>query len=718
MRIVIDLQGAQTESRFRGIGRYSLSLAKAIVRNRGDHEVVIALSGLFPETIEPIRNEFDGLLAQENIRVWYALGPVKECEAGNEWRREAAELIREAFLASLDPDVIYITSLFEGYVDDAVTSIGVLDTEIPVFTSLYDLIPLLNPDLYLRPNPDYEQYYRRKIDFIKRPSGLFAISEFTKQESIDNLEYNDSLIINISTAITSNFKVMALSGSQIVSILGKFKITSDFILYTGGSDGRKNLTRLINAYAKLSPKLRDTHQLVFAGKMPEGDIHNFKQQAKVAGLKKNDLIFTGYISDDELVQLYNLCKLYVFPSWHEGFGLPALEAMSCGAPVIASNTTSLPEVILKKEALFNPFSEKEMTAKITQALTNESFRQHLIKSGLERSKQFSWDKSAKLAIEEFEKIYKLKENSSKAIFQTALLITELAKINTIDIPSETDLIETAKCIDLNSKTILRYKQTLGMLTWRIEGPFDSSYSLALLNRETALALRDLKQSVALHSTEGPGDFEPQPEFLEHNPLIKEMHRKSHEITSSSADIISRNLYPPRVGDMQSPIKFLHNYAWEESGFPQKWVNDFNANLDGMSCTSQYVKKIMIDNGVSIPMQVSGNGVDHWERIVATVDYTIKAKHFKFLHVSSCFPRKGVDCLLKAYRERFTSSDNVTLIIKTFANPHNEVHQWLAESRMNESDYPDVLIIEDDLNDSDLKALNSSMRQKLVDAVRR
>ena len=98
MRIVLDLQGAQTESRFRGIGRYSLSLAKAIVRSRGSHEILLAISGLFPETVEPIRAAFEGLLPQENVRVWYAPGPVSECQPENTWRREAAERIREASL--------------------------------------------------------------------------------------------------------------------------------------------------------------------------------------------------------------------------------------------------------------------------------------------------------------------------------------------------------------------------------------------------------------------------------------------------------------------------------------------------------------------------------------------------------------------------------------------------------------------------------------------
>ena len=704
MRIVIDMQGAQTESRFRGIGRYTLSFAQAIVHNGGEHDILLALNGLFPETIEPIRAAFNGLLPQENIRVWHAPGPVAEEHSDNDARREVAELIREAFLASLQPDIIHLSSLFEGYVDDAVTSIGRFDQTIPVSVSLYDLIPLLNPDQYLKSNPRYQAYYERKINHLMCASSLFSISEFSQEEGREYLDVVPERVINVSTAIEDCFYPLELSEADATKVTEKFNITQPFVLYTGGADERKNLPRLIQAYAALSSPLRTSHQLLFAGKMPEGNIAEFKHLAKSAGLKSFDLCFTGYITDEELIQLYNLCELYVFPSWHEGFGLPALEAMACGAVVIGANTTSLPELIGLEAALFDPMDVTTITAKMSQALQDNDFRATLRQNGLQQAKKFSWDNSAKLAIEAFEKTYKVKETPLKSHSQTAFLITELAKKSTISMLSERDLIETAKCIDLNNKSAFLYKQVLGELTWRIEGPFDSSYSLAVLNRETAIALDELGYNVALHSTEGPGDFEPSPEFLEQNSLIKKLHKKSYEISSSSADIISRNLYPPRVDDMQSQIKLLHHYAWEESGFPQEWVNNFNAHLSGMTCLSHHVQKIMIDNGVSIPMQVSGCGVDHWERITASTNYTIKAKQFKFLHVSSCFPRKGVDCLLQAYGEKFTSSDDVSLIIKTFPNPHNEIHHWLANARQNNPNYPDVLIIEKDLHDTELKTL--------------
>lgn len=398
MRIVIDMQGAQTESRFRGIGRYTLSFAQGVVRNRGEHEVILALSGLFPDTIEPIRAVFDCLLPQENIRVWHAPVPVREGFTCIDPRREVAEFIREAFLASLQPDVIHITSLFEGYGEDAVTSIGRFEQRTPVSVTLYDLIPLLYPDCYIKPNQGYEQYYQRKLGHLKQAASLLAISEFSRQEGLAALGVPENQVVNVSTAIESHFRPLAIDNATASQIQAKFGITRPFVLYTGGADERKNLPRLIEAYAGLPSPLRAGHQLVFVGKMPESETARFLQQAKSVGLQLEELLLIGYISDDELIQLYNLCQIKVFPSWHEGFGLPILEAMACGAPVICANTSSLPEVIELDEALFDPFNVALITARMQQALTDGAYRTRLIEHGLQQAKKFSWDETARRAM--------------------------------------------------------------------------------------------------------------------------------------------------------------------------------------------------------------------------------------------------------------------------------------------------------------------------------
>lgn len=418
MRIIIDLQGAQTESRYRGIGYYSLSLTKAIVRNKGNHEVIIILNGLFPDTIKSIRSEFNGLLSQESIRVWYTPTHINDSNPDNQWRRETAELIREAFIANLKPDVLHITSLFEGHIDDAVTSIDKFDHITPVSVSLYDLIPLINPDSYLKHDPVYENYYKRKIQHLKRSSLLLAISKSSMQEGVNYLDYETESIINISTAADECFCHVSIDRTQENKLRNRFGLNGSIVLCTGGADDRKNLRYLINAYAKLPIELRNNHQLILAGKMPENYIKRLKQDAKKAGLNSKELVILGYVSRNELVELYNLCKLYVFPSWHEGFGLPALEAMSCGAAVIASNTTSLPEVIGNEDALFDPISENSIKDKIESALTNESFRNSLKQHGLNQAKKFSWDQCASRAISAFEKLHaKQQSNISQKSMQ-------------------------------------------------------------------------------------------------------------------------------------------------------------------------------------------------------------------------------------------------------------------------------------------------------------
>ena len=402
MRIIIDLQGAQTESRYRAIGRYSLSLAKAIISNSGQHEVLIVLNGLFQDSIPYIRSELANLLPSENIHVWHALGPVNDSDVNNQWRRETAELIREAFIKSLKPDVIHIPSFFEGYIDNAVTSILLFDKETPISVTMLDLIPLLNAEHYLAPNPLYKQHYLRKIDQLKSATKLFAISESARQEALKNLPFKSQDVVHQSIAIEPFFKNLNINKHEYYIRRLALGISKPFVLYTGGADSRKNLPALIKAYAALSLELRAEHQLVFAGRIPEGNIEQLRQLAEQAGLAPEELYLTGFVSDSELVELYNLCELFVFPSWHEGFGLPVLEAMACGAPAIAANTSSLPEVIGIAEALFCPFSEFDMSNKINLALTDVGYKKKLKENGLKQVKNFSWDTVSKKAIKSFE----------------------------------------------------------------------------------------------------------------------------------------------------------------------------------------------------------------------------------------------------------------------------------------------------------------------------
>ena len=398
MRIVIDMQGAQSESRFRGIGRYSLSIAQAMVRNAGDHEIILVLNGMLPDTVAPIRAAFDAILPQDRIRVWDGIGPTREVDTASRQRREISERLREAFIEGLHPDVVLITSLFEGLGDDTVTSVGVFDRRTPTAVILYDLIPLISPDKHFLSSKLHQDFYQRKITSLKNSPLLLAISESARQEALTALGSDAEDVINISGACDASFKKLALSPEEVAALKAKFDIDRPFIMYTGGADERKNLVRLIQAYARLPRELRQAHQLVFAGKMPVDYTSVFRKTAKDEGLRESDLILTGFLEDQDLRRLYNCCELFVFPSLHEGFGLPPLEAMACGVPVIAANASSLPEVIGLPEALFEPTSVDSISDKLAQALTDSAFRARLIAHGDEHFKRFSWDASALTAL--------------------------------------------------------------------------------------------------------------------------------------------------------------------------------------------------------------------------------------------------------------------------------------------------------------------------------
>lgn len=403
MRIVIDLQGAQSESRFRGIGRYTLSLAQSVARQASGHEIHLSLNGAFDDTISEIRAAFKGLIPRERIHVWHVPMPVIAKDEENRARRERAYLIREAALAALKPDLVFISSLFEGYLDNSVVSVGRL-TEVPTAVALYDLIPYLNPAIYLDPEPSYRKFYEEKLAELKSSCALFAISDSSSREATEGLGVEPGRVFNISAACDAVFRVLSADDPMRRTVRQRFGLERGFVLYTGGSDYRKNLLRLLQAYARLSPELRARNQLVMAGRMHAPHIEELRQAAADLGLLPDDVLFTGYVSDEELVGLFNECSLFAFPSWHEGFGLPVVEAMACGAPVVASDASSVKEIVQEPLALFDPMDVDSMSARIAGALQSEEVAATLRRYSLERARDFSWDRVGSSFLEACEQL--------------------------------------------------------------------------------------------------------------------------------------------------------------------------------------------------------------------------------------------------------------------------------------------------------------------------
>lgn len=380
-----------------------MALAKEIAAKAETHELWIALSGLFPDTVESLRAIFDSLVPQERVVVWTAPGAVAHLDPPNRWRIMTGELVREAFLAQLRPDVVHLSSLFEGLGDDTLTSINSFANVSPTAVTLYDLIPLIHPDAHLK-EPVVAAWYQRKVDHLRRAHLWLAISKCSRRDGIDRLNLPEEWVVNIGAAADSIFRPTSYSPDEQETLRRRYGLLQPFVMCTGVIEQRKNIEGLISAYARLPSNVRARHQLAVVSKANSEQIERLTLLARQSGLQREELVLTGFVPDSDLVALYNICEVFVFPSLHEGFGLPALEAMSCGAATIGANTSSVPEVIGRNDALFDPQNVNDIAAKLCSVLTDKAFRQDLRQHAVQQAKNFSWAKTARHAIDAFERL--------------------------------------------------------------------------------------------------------------------------------------------------------------------------------------------------------------------------------------------------------------------------------------------------------------------------
>lgn len=412
MKIVIDIQACQSPaSRNRGIGRYSHSLAYSIAKQSPEN-VWLFLSDLHSDGMIEVLDKFKNVLPPEKFIIWRTPEIVSEFDLNLVDERVRAQKEREAFLSCLQPDFVHISSLFE-INENCVSSVGLVKADSATSATLYDLIPLAHKERYLVDKNSSEWYYR-KIEELKKTEMLLAISDFSRSEAIDLLQYDQNAIFSIYGAADSHFRKKTITEGDRIKIKETYGIHKPFVMYTGGIDFRKNIDGLIEAYAILPGDIRQTHQLVIVCKVLESEKQHLLDVARKNGLNDGELVITGFVPDNDLLSFYNMCKLFVFPSWHEGFGLPVLEAMSCGAPVIGASAASLPEIIGLNEALFNPFVKEDISKSIFRALTDSSFRDQLIENGYTRIKDYSWDRSGSIALDAFKCMYEKKNKKEMA----------------------------------------------------------------------------------------------------------------------------------------------------------------------------------------------------------------------------------------------------------------------------------------------------------------
>ncbi|MFZ0219854.1 MAG: glycosyltransferase [Candidatus Aquirickettsiella sp.] len=419
MKIVIDLQSLQGNNRNRGIGRYSLAISQAILRQIQHHEVYLCLNNNDIEAIEKVRSSFEALIPADNIKVFEI--PKKEIHTPcqNSIELKIAEKIRENFIANLNPDLVYISSIFEIGKGDTPISIGELNKSMLNTVTLYDLIPFIFSQSYLK-DYDTRNHMFQKIQFLKKSDLILTISDSAAKEAKNILGIPSQSIINCSVGVDSKFKIIEISYEKQKKIKALYGIKKEFIFYLGGLDFRKNINGLLTAYTILPSNIRKNFQLlIIVSDVTDSVKPYLKEFTQRYNLDKEEIVLLNRISEDNLIILYNLCSLFVFPSLHEGFGLPILEAMACGAPTIASNTSSMPEAVGCNEALFNPKDPQSIANKIHEVLTNKNIQHFFKEHAKNQVKNFTWEKTAKKALTAFEDVYSANQKIKNLTFYTA-----------------------------------------------------------------------------------------------------------------------------------------------------------------------------------------------------------------------------------------------------------------------------------------------------------
>lgn len=438
------------------------------------------------------------------------------------------------------------------------------------------------------------------------------------------------------------------------------------LLFVGRIAPNKCQHDLLALMAALLPRMDRPVELLLAGGVSSAE-YEAELHAEIARCGLEGYVhLLGKVDEATLFALYRTADVFVCLSEHEGFGMPLIEAMLFDLPVVAWNSSNVAATLGCGGLVCEDKDPARLAALIALLAREPGLRRRMVQGQRDNLRTYDYDRLA----------------AGLAEFLEALGVEVPAQ------PQAGPDFVSRRTID-----------------WRIEGPFDRHYSLALVNREFARGLLEAGDSVSLHSTEGDGDFDPEPGFLAENPDLRAAWERGRQ--AGFADVVTRNCYPPRVSAMRGRDAWLLSYGWEESGFPASWVDAFNDSLSGITVMSDFVRRVLQDNGVRVPIVVVGLGVDHVLRAAAApAALPVRREDgvFTFVHISSGFPRKGLDVLLRAWARAFSTRDPVRLVVKTFANPHNTFAHDLPAWRTQHPDAALVVHIDGELSAGALRAL--------------
>lgn len=414
MNIAIDVLAILgPDSKNRGIGNYTISQLKSLFQI--DKENRYFLLNFYEDT--SLKKILD---YPENVSEHYFYLGNDGFIGNNKDFKEIFNRLIKKFIEKNNIQVFYITSPFDPLISYDMECFEGVKT----MATLYDIIPYIFKKRYL-PNKESYKSYTDLINKLIKFDKILAISQSAKNDIIQHFKVSPDKIEVIYAGTEKCYSNLNLSNLDKEELKEYYGIIDEFIMCTGGDDDRKNIEGLIVAYSKMPEELINKYQLVIVCKLSQASENRYYELSDKHNIKGR-VILTNFVPLEHLVQLYNLAYVVAFPSQYEGFGLPVVEAMACGTPVLTSDNSSLGEIAKGAAVLVNPFDNKDITRGLVEILELRDLNE-LIQKGYERIKSFTWSRVAQSTLDAIKTLH-YEEKRSKDFVKKIAFFTPLPPI--------------------------------------------------------------------------------------------------------------------------------------------------------------------------------------------------------------------------------------------------------------------------------------------------
>lgn len=709
MKILIDCQGMQTGSVYRGIGRYCHDLIDGLIcQQPEDFEIALLIDGSRQESAARIFDDFKN--RKVKFVYWYSasLASLSACQVNN--AEINSELLYEAAVINSGADLLFIGSLFEGIGETFCLPVERLHGKIKIASICYDFIPFL--EISSAPT-EFRYWYARCLIRLRLCDLLLCISDYVKQKAEQFLGIK---AVNISGGV--NLNIFSKNSSDPATeglFLTSQNINQPYFFYAGGLDARKNVALLLDAFSELvKENLMDDFELVIvSGSNIHGRIFLTDRISKYGLCNKIKVL--GYVTDQELATLYRNAYMSVFPSFEEGLGMPILEAMASGIPVLSSNTTSMPEVHGMPQGQFSPHDKESLKRLLLRSKNDKAFYKDLSDHSQRHVKQFTWSNTAKRA---YLSLYDLCERGSEQGYKSTISLEQVLNHFSLRKQTQLERLSFAQAVTsqffrriyvdvtgvVSSDYLSGIQRVVRKLSDALPNCVPEDYEVVYigLDGEEFYSFKYENGNWFKKSKINPKPFDVVL-FLDLNYALPDMHTfisslkfRGVKVATIVYDLVYE-LHPEMV--VGNNVERLQN-----------WLNYITDISDYVICISKSVKDELINWCHEHKKKNKQISYFHLGSNIAEVENldvrkcSAKGEKIRFIAVSTIEPRKGYDLLLRAFERVF--SLNASLELHIVGKKGWNVEQ-LCDSIKNSQYYNKQLFWYENADDEKLIELMSS-----------